>query len=209
MLRLAGPGFSDDDILTANSLAHQAAVALDNLRLHRIVERQALVDGLTGLANRRECEGALGRELARARREGAPLAVVMADLDDFKLVNDVHGHPVGDAVLREFAAVARDTVRESDVAGRWGGEEFMLLLPGTQLEGAVQLADRVRTNLQRRTILAPDGRRLDVTASFGVAAFSDADDGRTLVAAADAALYEAKRAGKNRVEAAPPVRDGV
>lgn len=204
-LTLVGPGFSTDEILTANTLAHQAAVALDNVRLHRIVEQQALVDGLTGLANRRECEAVLGRELARSRRQGLPLALVIADLDWFKAVNDAHGHPVGDAVLREFATVLRETARESDLPGRWGGEEFVLLLPGTDAEGAVQLAERVRVAVERRTILAPDARPLSVTASFGVAAFPDASDARELVAAADAALYEAKRAGKNRVETAPAV----
>jgi diguanylate cyclase (GGDEF)-like protein len=207
VLRLLGPGFSADDVLTANALGHQAAVALDNLRLHRIVEQQALVDGLTGLANRRECEAALDRELARAARHDLQLALVLADLDDFKVVNDVHGHPFGDAVLREFAAVLRQTARDSDLAGRWGGEEFVLVLPGTDPVGALRLAERVRGALERRTILAPDGRPLRVTASFGVAVFPHAPGHTQLIASADAALYEAKRGGKNRVEAAPSVRE--
>ena len=116
--------------MTAGSLASHAAIALENARLHRIVERQALVDGLTGIANRRQCEDALTAEISRADRLGAPMTLVLADLDDFKAVNDVHGHTVGDDVLREFASVLKATVRDSDLAGRWGGEEFMLLLPG-------------------------------------------------------------------------------
>ena len=100
-------------------------------RLHRIVERQALLDGLTGLANRRQSEEALSAELHRAERLGGPLALVLADLDSFKGVNDRYGHPAGDTVLREFAQVLRATVREIDTAGRWGGEEFFVLLPGT------------------------------------------------------------------------------
>jgi hypothetical protein len=96
-------------------------IALDNAKLHRIVERQALVDGLTGLANRRQAEDALASEVSRAGRFGGPLAVVLADLDDFKAVNDAHGHPVGDTVLREFAAVLARSVRDVDIAARWAG----------------------------------------------------------------------------------------
>src|SRR5205823_5170867 len=128
-LMLFGDGFEDEDKMTAVSLASQAVVALDNARLHRIVERQALVDGLTGLANRRQCEESLASELARLERFGGPLALVVADLDWFKDVNDRHGHSSGDAVLREFAAVLQETIRDVDLAGRWGGEEFLLILP--------------------------------------------------------------------------------
>jgi diguanylate cyclase (GGDEF)-like protein len=202
-LVLVGDAFDADARMTAVSLAAHAVVALDNARLHAIVERQALVDGLTGLANRRQSEDALAHEISRADRFGSPLALVFADLDDFKGVNDAHGHPVGDAVLREFADVLRSTVRESDVAGRWGGEEFVLLLPGTDAEGGAQLAERVRRALAGRMILAPDGTRISITASFGVAAHPPALGEGELVAAADEALYRAKRDGKNRVEIAP------
>src|SRR5439155_7741229 len=132
---------------TAASLVGHAVVALENARLHRIVQRQALVDGLTGLANRRQCESALGAERARAERFDGPLAFVLADLDDFKAVNDRYGHPAGDVVLREFAETLRESVREIDLAGRWGGEEFALVLPGADLAGGVQLAERVRSSL--------------------------------------------------------------
>jgi diguanylate cyclase (GGDEF)-like protein len=202
-LILHGDGFTDDERLTAASLASHAAVALENARLHRIVERQALNDVLTGLANRRACEEALSSEVARADRTGMPFALVLADLDDFKLVNDNHGHPAGDVVLREFAAVLTETVRESDLAGRFGGEEFALLLGGTNAEGAAELAERVRGRLAERTILTATGAPIRITASFGVAAFPDQPGAAELIAAADAALYEAKRGGKNRVVKAP------
>jgi diguanylate cyclase (GGDEF)-like protein len=202
-LILYGDSFSSEQRTTANSLAAQAVVALDNARLHRIVERQALLDGLTGLANRRQSEQALSAELHRAERLGGPLALVLADLDSFKGVNDRHGHPAGDTVLREFAQVLRATVREIDTAGRWGGEEFFVLLPGTSAEGGARLADRLRKALASRPILAPDGTAIRVTASFGVAVAPPAVSADELVAAADAALYEAKRGGKNRVETAP------
>ena len=204
-LTLVAPEFGDEEKMTAASLASQSAVALENARLHRIVERQALVDGLTGLANRRQCETLLATELARAERFEDSLAVVMADLDDFKDVNDRHGHPAGDVVLREFADVLRETLRDADVAGRWGGEEFILVLPGTDVDGAVRLAERVRGELRNRAILAPDGTPISITASFGVASVPQAGSEQKLVAAADAALYGAKRAGKDRV-GAPPKR---
>ena len=202
-LILYGKEFSAEQRMTAASLAAQAVVALENARLHQIVERQALLDGLTGLANRRQSEDALAAELARAERLGGSITIVLADLDSFKDVNDRFGHPAGDAVLREFAQVLRDSVREIDTAGRWGGEEFVVLLPGTDAAGGVKLAERLRRGLESRPILAPDGTALRVTASFGVASAPPAAGAPDLVSAADAALYEAKRAGKNRVETAP------
>ncbi len=199
-LILFGDDFEDEDRMTAVSLASHAVVALDNARLHRIVERQALVDGLTGLANRRQCEEVLASELARVERFGGPLSVVVADLDWFKDVNDRHGHPSGDAVLREFAVLLQETLRDVDLAGRWGGEEFVLILPGTDLAGGAQVAERVRAALAGRIVLSVEGTPIPVTASFGVAATPPATTVAELFAAADAALYEAKRAGKNRVE---------
>jgi len=201
-LLLFGAEFSEEDRMTAVSLASHAVVALDNARLHRIVERQALVDGLTGLANRRQCEETLEDELARVERFGGSLAVVVADLDWFKDINDRHGHPAGDTVLREFAVLLEETVRDVDLAGRWGGEEFVLVLPGTDVAGGAQLAERIRVALAGRTVLAVDGSPIPVTASFGVAAIPPAKTASELFAAADAAMYQAKRAGKNRVEAA-------
>jgi diguanylate cyclase (GGDEF)-like protein len=201
-LLLFGAEFSEEDRMTAVSLASHAVVALDNARLHRIVERQALVDGLTGLANRRQCEETLEDELARVERFGGPLAVVVADLDWFKDINDRHGHPAGDTVLREFAVLLEETVRDVDLAGRWGGEEFVLVLPGTDLTGGAQLAERIRAALAGRTVLAVDGSPIPVTASFGVAAIPPAKTASELFAAADTAMYQAKRAGKNRVETA-------
>ncbi|HEU5243362.1 MAG TPA: diguanylate cyclase [Gaiellaceae bacterium] len=199
-LELVSDSFSKEQRMNAASLAAHAVVALDNARLHAMVERQALVDGLTGLANRRATADALHAEAARAERLETPFSVVLADLDEFKEVNDVYGHAVGDDVLRVFAEVLRETLRESDVAGRWGGEEFLLLLPGADEEGAAQLADRVRRGLAARSIHGvPD---LHVTASFGVAEYAGETHTEQLVAAADSALYRAKRAGKDRVEPA-------
>ena len=200
-LELVGDSFSKEQRMNAASLAAHAVVAFVNARLHGMVERQALVDGLTGLANRRAASEAVHAEVARAQRLETPLAVVLADLDGFKEVNDAHGHAVGDAVLRTFAEVLRETLRESDVAGRWGGEEFLLLLPGADEDGAAQLAERVRVALAARSIPGVPGLR--VTASFGVAEYAGETNTDQLIAAADGALYRAKDAGKNRVERAP------
>lgn len=198
--------FDPEERMTAASLAAGAAVALENARLHAIVERQALVDGLTGISNRRGCEDALSHEIARAGRMNAPFTLVVADLDDFKQINDRYGHDAGDDVLREFASVLRLTLRESDLPGRWGGEEFVMLLPGTDAEGGTQLAERVRAALRERSFHGRDGAVFCVTASFGVAQHNPGEGERQLFAHADRALYEAKRQGKNRVESSWRIR---
>ncbi|HEV2712119.1 MAG TPA: diguanylate cyclase [Gaiellaceae bacterium] len=201
-LILSGDDFKSEQRESAGWLVGHAVIALSNAQRHQTVEQQALVDGLTGLANRRLCTAALEKELARAQRFGEPLALVLTDIDDFKRINDRWGHPTGDQVLRVFADTLRGSVRGIDLAGRWGGEEFALLLPGTDLDGGRELAERVRRKLVRKKFFAPDGERIRVTASFGVAAFPDVTTQDELVAASDEALYDAKRSGKNRVAVA-------
>jgi diguanylate cyclase (GGDEF)-like protein len=200
-LVLVGRHFDEEERMTAASLAGQAVVALENARLHRMVERQALVDGLTGLANRRQGDEALASEIARTERLGGPVGLILADVDDFKAVNDRFGHPTGDLVLRDLAETLRENVREIDTAARWGGEEFAVILPGTDLEGAAQVAERIRVALAEKEITSVDGAPLHVTASFGVATSGPTTTVQQLVEAADEALYRAKRAGKDRVYA--------
>jgi diguanylate cyclase (GGDEF)-like protein len=199
VLHPPGGGFSDDTRKLAEWLSTQAAIALENARLHDIVQRQAITDELTGLVNRRRFLAALETEIVRARRLGGPLTVVLADLDDFKPINDRFGHHAGDEVLVGFADLIREHVRDVDVAGRLGGEEFALLLPETDLRGAEAGADRLRRSLGELRLALAEGSELRVTASFGVAELAPAQSGDELLRAADAALYRAKEAGKNRV----------
>jgi diguanylate cyclase (GGDEF)-like protein len=156
-------------------------------------------DPLTGLANRRAFEEELGRAVARAGRSGAPLSLVALDVDRFKAVNDGHGHPAGDAVLRELAARARAAARAGDLAARVGGEEFALLLPGAPLAGAVELAERLRAAIAAAPVDVGIAR-LSVTASLGCATLAPGERPEALLARADARLYEAKRDGRDRVK---------
>lgn len=198
-LVIRGTALDGDQVETARALVAHAAVALENARLHRLVEQQALVDVLTGLANRRSLEETLASELARAGRLDRELCLVVADLDRFKQVNDRFGHPAGDEVLRSFAHTLSGAVREGDVAGRWGGEEFALILLGVGVPGGIELAERARRLISARPVMTIRGGPIPITASFGVAACSGGATVDDLIAAADSALYAAKREGRNRV----------
>jgi diguanylate cyclase (GGDEF)-like protein len=194
----AAGGFDQRTRALAQTLAAQAAIALENARLHGIVQRQAITDELTELANRRYFMETLETELRRAERFEEPLALVFADLDDFKRVNDRFGHHVGDEVLRAFADVVRKRVRAIDLAARLGGEEFAVLLLETDLNGAEALAESLRAAVAALEVRA-GGVPVRVTASFGVAAYPQTHSADELMTAADLALYRAKREGKNRV----------
>jgi diguanylate cyclase (GGDEF)-like protein len=180
-------------------LAGQAAVSVENVGLHETATRQAVTDELTGLFNHRHFQETLASEVERAHRFGQGLGLVMLDIDNFKSVNDTYGHQQGDLVLREVARIVRESSREIDAPSRYGGEELAVVLPGTELEGAFNLAERMRIGIEKLRLPLVDGPgSLRVTASFGVAALPLSGDGpRELIAAADGALYQAKRAGKN------------
>jgi diguanylate cyclase (GGDEF)-like protein len=163
------------------------------------VAEQAMIDPLTGVSNRRGFERALEIELARSLRRGHSLALVLVDLDDFKQVNDRYGHGVGDDVLVGLAERLRDEVRSADVVARMGGEEFAMLLPETDLAGALTVAERARASFEAAGLHLKGGDRLAVTASFGAADYPASADRAALLRDADTALYAAKRLGKNRV----------
>ena len=171
----------------------------------RRVASQATTDSLTGLANRWAFDEELALEWRRAERVGDPLALILADIDNFKAVNDRYGHQVGDLVLRKVGEILSASVRQVDLAARYGGEEFAVVVPETDLPGAIELADRLRTALANEEIELPDGSRITVTSSFGVAVKGDLPRAEELVAGADEALYTAKRAGKNRVTPELPI----
>ncbi|MCC4116590.1 diguanylate cyclase [Aromatoleum toluclasticum] len=161
----------------------------------------AQVDVLTGIANRRYLIDRAEQERRRAERFGQPLALLMVDIDHFKAINDEHGHAVGDQVIRMVAQTCAGSVREIDIVGRYGGEEFVIVLPGTLPEGARELADRLRQQIAAIGVAGADGAPVAVTVSIGFADFEPGDDLEQLLAAADAALYRAKSLGRNCVVA--------
>jgi two-component system, cell cycle response regulator len=161
----------------------------------------ALFDALTGLVNRPAVLDTLWRELARAERAGTPLSVVIVDIDHFKRVNDTRGHGGGDVVLREVARRMSSAVRPQDAIGRYGGEEFLLVLPGCDALGAAVVAERLRAAVAA-TPIPLEGGAIEVTCSFGVAAATRGIQSGPLIELADAALYAAKRGGRDRVEVA-------
>ncbi len=174
--------------------AMHTALAMRNARLLGEVERLATRDSLTGLANRRLFDESLQREAARSQRLGTPLSLLVLDVDHFKQVNDSYGHQTGDAVLREVADALVSNTKNFDVAARYGGDEFVVLLPGCRRDDAMRVAQRVRGEIARQVGEAP------VTISAGVATMPDnASDAERLMAAADGALYDAKRTGRDRV----------
>jgi diguanylate cyclase (GGDEF)-like protein len=193
--------FEPAELIARVSAAVRLKVLQDELRL-RNAELDALgrIDSLTGLFNRRHGVESLARQISMVRRHDLPLTVLMIDLDHFKTVNDRFGHPGGDAVLCELAARLRLCLRTEDVAARWGGEEFMLVLPATDLQGAIALAERIRSSVKADPFTIDADRKCDITLSIGCAAFAGGEPD-ALVKRADEALYEAKEAGRDRVVA--------
>jgi diguanylate cyclase (GGDEF)-like protein len=193
-----GKPFNDDEREMLRSLAAQTTLALENVELHHQVQRQAVTDELTGLANHGAFQELLSAEIEQVRRYEYPVGLIMLDIDDFKSINDTFGHQQGDVVLKHVARVLRESSRDADSPARYGGEEMALILPHTDLAGAHAIAERVRTAIESLRVPRLDRQGvLRVTASLGVAASVDGNKD-ALIADADAALYTAKRTGKNR-----------
>jgi len=192
--------FREDHQRLVESLGLQIAAALQNAHLYEL----AMVDGLTGLFMRRYFDARIEEEIERSKRYGTPFSVVMMDVDDFKKLNDEHGHLIGDRVLRTIANVVKAQMRGVDTAARYGGEEIALILPRTEMVAAYNVGERIRSAIaeQRVTTDSDPPKVLGVTASFGIASYPEtrASTGEDLVRRADRALYRAKKTGKNRVE---------
>ena len=167
--------------------------------LHQTMIRLSQEDDLTGLFNRRRTAELIENEIQRASRYDTIFSIILMDIDHFKAVNDRLGHQAGDEVLIKITEVIRSKVRSTDLVGRWGGEEFLVISPETDMDGGFSLAEKIRTRLES-AYLGKIGHR---TASSGVTAYEDGDDIEAMIARADAALYAAKRGGRNRVEKVP------
>jgi two-component system cell cycle response regulator len=199
--RERGQSFHPDEIEIIKAVATSLALALRNAETHSQVQNMAMTDGLTNLLNRRAFSTILTREFKNTERYGTPLCLIMADLDNFKQVNDVHGHLIGDRLLKEVATLISRAIRAVDVVARYGGEEFAMILPRTDTEPATILATRIREQVANHVFVV-NGAPVRLTLSMGVSriphqSVTTPDD---LVAAADAALYQAKAKGRNCVE---------
>jgi len=194
------PLFDED-----GELAYYAAIERDLTEYKRLqsqLENLANTDSLTGLSNRQSFMHRAEKEFSRARRYSRPLSAIMIDVDRFKTINDHYGHAVGDIVLRHVGAICQQGLRNSDLLGRIGGEEFVVLLPDTPLGNAIYVAERMREQLER-TPIETDKLLINMTASFGVASLTDPDHNfNSILDRADVAMYHAKHNGRNRVKSA-------
>jgi diguanylate cyclase (GGDEF)-like protein len=198
---IAYKGIAPADEETFTVLAHQFSLALRRIRLYNEVETKAITDGLTRMHTRRYVNERFEEEFGRARGRKAPLSLLMIDIDYFKKVNDQYGHLTGDMVLREVARIISAQVREIDIAGRYGGEEFCVILPDTDKAGAQVVAERICAAIRAQKIRAYDAL-ISLSVSIGAAAFpEDAVQMDELLDKADWALYRAKKSGRNRVVA--------
>lgn len=194
--------YTDHKTQIVNMLAEHIALALSNLKLKESLRQQSIRDALTGLFNRRYMEETLQRELSRAEREDKPVGVIMFDIDHFKQFNDLSGHDAGDALLRELGVFLNKSVRGGDIVCRYGGEEFLAVLPGADIENARMRAEELRLGVKDMLVYHLGKPLAKCTISLGIAAFPEnARDSETLIKAADTALYRAKNEGRDRVVA--------
>ena len=168
------------------------------------LERDVMRDPLTGVFNRRYLDAKLSEEANRSRHSGQPLSTLVIDLDHFKHINDTYGHPIGDQVIRHVCTLIAGQIRTVDTVVRYGGEEFVVVAPDSDVDAAAALGARVISSLDRRALTLADGTNLPVTASIGVAQYEPGETCNNFLARADSALYEAKRSGRNRLQVASP-----
>lgn len=196
---IGGRTYNTEDQEILFNLALHAATALENAHYVRRIETLAITDGLTGLFNHREFQKRLEDEIQRARRYHRPLSLLIIDIDRFKSINDIYGHPFGDAVLKKIGELILSEIRDIDFAARYGGEEFAVIVPETSVEKALVVAERICSRISKEAFKTGDDIQTAVTISVGVADLADGNDRAALLACADQALYAAKAAGRNRV----------
>jgi two-component system, cell cycle response regulator len=201
--------FKAEELLARVDVAMRMKRERDQLRVTAEEEREraelaqerAMTDALTGLLNRYGLQRVLAYEHAEARRYSRPLSSLMIDLDNFKTINDTYGHSAGDTALRQVAAILTEVVRRSDMVFRYGGEEFLVLLPETDLDGAASLAEKIRA-AAAASLFGDGTQAFHLTLSAGASSLFDSESGNDMIARADVALYQAKEQGRNRVETA-------
>ena len=186
-------------------LSNQIAITINRANAYAEILKHATLDALTGFYNRRQLEERIKQEVSNAKRQHAPLCGIMTDIDYFKNVNDTYGHAVGDLVLKTIAKVIRGQLREYDIAGRYGGEEFSILLPFTKINEAQMVAERLRQTIENKVIniskIAPESeqKEIKITLSLGIYEIKENDSEEDLIKKADKALYQAKNTGRNKV----------
>ncbi len=187
--------YSHRHIMLLEQLASQIAMPVENSRLYVELQEKARVDGLTGLLNRRSLDEVMASEISRHSRYGGVFSLIILDLDSLKSFNDNYGHLAGDDLLAKIGSFVKNSIRSSDQAFRYGGDEFAILLPNTSIDAANQVAERIRKQVTSRVIVG----HIPVTASLGLASWpANGIGANEVIAAADAALYQAKRSGGNR-----------
>jgi diguanylate cyclase (GGDEF)-like protein len=199
--KMGGESFDPDDLRVVTTLISQASISLERVELYNDLEKLSVTDGLTGLYNHRYFQERLGEEIIRGGQYHYPVSLIIFDIDHFKRYNDTYGHPMGDEALKKIADILRSTTRKTDIPARYGGEEIAVILPKTDKEKAITVAERMRKAVSKCDFVQDDGTPTrKITLSAGVASYpQDADIKKELVGLADKALYAAKDKGRNRV----------
>ena len=193
--------FNDADLKIISAIADYAAIAIENAKNYEKIRELVIIDDLTGLFNAKHFHKLLDYEFERARRYGTPLSLVFLDLDHFKNVNDTHGHLVGSRLLTEFGQLIKRTIRSTDLAARYGGDEFVIIVPNTPTAGTFTLIEKLRSLIHQFPFHSDSGERVKVTASFGIACYSDnVESKQRLIELADKAMYEVKQGGRDGIK---------
>ena len=200
-----GGGFSGEDIALIELISQLVGASIGNVKLFERIQRQATMDGLTGLINHKRFYEILEKELWRSRRYGGHISLIMIDIDNLKTINDTYGHRAGDKVIRKISGKIRECVRQIDAAARYGGDEFAVILPNTTLDDAVVVAERMVETVSRSPVTWKK-EQIELTISVGVGEYTADTTPEDITSHSDKALYTAKQAGKNTVKIFEPTK---